>query len=233
MILRKTLSPKDRVFTSYTEVGDLFICAIREYAYQGLPDISTRSIVWKLLLNVFPLNPTQWNRAHLRNLHTYTEFVDEFITIPNRKCGKENCILVPNPIDFSWKESKSFHSEDEEDHNNESKWSRDFGESETRESIWKDIERTYADYSFFHDHNRQVLARILFVFVNLNKSMNYVQGMNELLAPLLYVFAENERNAEVSMEVEADTFFAFNTLVSALQNLYIRNLDASSLGLWT
>lgn len=70
------------------------------------------------------------------------------------------------------------------------------------------------------------------MFVNLNKSMNYVQGMNELLAPLLYVFAENERNAEVSMEVEADTFFAFNTLVSALQNLYIRNLDASSLGLW-
>lgn len=235
------LSPKERIFTSYSDVTDLFICPIREYAYQGLPDPATRSIVWKLLLNVFPLNPTQWNRKHLKNLQTYTEFVNDFIVIPNRNCGRENCNLVPNPIDLSWKDDdhhrsgaeteNESESETDPEKMNESKWSRTFGYSDMREAIWKDVERTYADYPFFHEHNRQVLARLLFVYVNLNKCVNYVQGMNELMAPLLYVFAEDVLDREVSMEVEADTFFAFNTLASELQNLYIKHMDSTSLGL--
>lgn len=238
MIFRDMLSPKERIFTSYSDMTDLFICPIREYAYQGLPDPETRAIVWKLLLNVLPLNPTQWNRKHLKNLQTYTDFVNDFVVTPNRNCGKENCNLVPNPIDLSWKEDDHHsggESEDESsvnpDQKNESKWSRDFGYSDMREAIWKDVERTYADYPFFHEHNRQVLARLLFVYVNLNKCVNYVQGMNELMAPLLYVFAENDLDREVSMEVEADTFFAFNTLASELQNLYIKHMDSTSLGL--
>ena len=50
-------------------------------------------------------------------------------------------------------------------------------------------------------------------------------------SPLLYVFAEDALDREVSMEVEADTFFAFNTLASELQNLYIKHMDSTSLGL--
>ena len=239
MIFRDMLSPKERIFTSYSDVSDLFICPIREYAYQGLPDAPTRSIVWKLLLNVFPLNPTQWNRKHLKNLQIYTDLVNDFIVTPNRNCGKENCNLVPNPIDLTWKDNaqpqcgvgSEAESETEPEKANESKWSQKFGYSEMREAIWKDVERTYADYPFFHKHNRQVLARLLFVYVILNKSVNYVQGMNELMAPLLYVFAEDALDREVSMEVEADTFFAFNTLASELQNLYIKHMDSTTLGL--
>ena len=33
---------------------------------------------------------------------------------------------------------------------------------------------------------------MLFVFGKLNRGVQYVQGMNELVAPLLYVFAESE-----------------------------------------
>ena len=36
---------------------------------------------------------------------------------------------------------------------------------------------------------------------------------------------------EVSIEVEADTFFAFNILISECRDLFIRQMDSSSTGL--
>jgi len=61
-----------------------------------------------------------------------------------------------------------------------------------REIIWKDTLRTYSDIAFFNSYNKEVIARMLFVFGKLNRGVQYVQGMNELVAPLLYVFAESE-----------------------------------------
>jgi hypothetical protein len=37
--------------------------------------------------------------------------------------------------------------------------------------------------------HHDVLSRILFLFAKLNPGIRYVQGMNELLAPIYYVFA--------------------------------------------
>ena len=36
--------------------------------------------------------------------------------------------------------------------------------------------------------NQEALKRILFIFAKLNPGIRYVQGMNEVLAPLYYVF---------------------------------------------
>ena len=47
-------------------------------------------------------------------------------------------------------------------------------------------------FAFFNSYNKEVIARMLFVFGKLNRGVQYVQGMNELVAPLLYVFAESE-----------------------------------------
>ena len=38
-------------------------------------------------------------------------------------------------------------------------------------------------------------------------------------------------DCEVSMSVEADTFFAFNTLLSETRDLFIRQMDSSTVGL--
>lgn len=35
----------------------------------------------------------------------------------------------------------------------------------------------------------QAMCRVLFIYAKLNPGIKYVQGMNELLAPLYYVFA--------------------------------------------
>ncbi len=39
-----------------------------------------------------------------------------------------------------------------------------------------------------------VLARILLLYAKLNRGVRYVQGMNELLAPLYYLFAQDPLN---------------------------------------
>jgi hypothetical protein len=53
-----------------------------------------------------------------------------------------------------------------------------------------------------------VLARILFVYAKLNPIIKYVQGMNEILAPIYFVFA-NDPSSDFSEYAEADAFYCF------------------------
>lgn len=54
------------------------------------------------------------------------------------------------------------------------------------------------------------MTRILFVFARLNPKVAYVQGMNELLAPIFYLVNSGERQ---SIQ-EATCFFMFNNVMS-------------------
>ena len=230
--LRDVESP-DYALTPIFRNGPIFESDIRIYAFNGLPDQKTRSNVWKMLLRSYPYQPSKWEEARKTNVDQYSVFANEFIFSKNKELGKEDCKELPNPIDASWKRSADYNPA-EDDGTNECKWSREFGDTEMREIIWKDTNRTYSDIPFFNTHNRQVLARLLYIFGKLNKGVQYVQGMNELLAPLLYVFAEAEGQleGEVSEEVEADTFFAFLNLMSETRDLFIKQMDSSTQGMY-
>ena len=58
--------------------------------------------------------------------------------------------------------------------------------------IWKDVKRTNTQYAFFSRERdpsiADTLERVLFLFAKLNPGVRYVQGMNEVLAPILYCF---------------------------------------------
>ena len=179
----------DRCLTPLFRNGPIFECEVREVCFNGLSDPCIRSYLWNMLLRCYPFQPSQWERAKEMNKVNYLQFVDEFIVNRNRRCGKENNMILPNPIDSSWKRQETTETIGI---NNESQWSRDFGDSEIRGIIWKDTERTHSDVPFFNRYNRNVLARILYVMSQLNRGVEYVQGMNELLAPLLYAFGRAE-----------------------------------------
>jgi hypothetical protein len=55
------------------------------------------------------------------------------------------------------------------------------------------------------------LGRSLFIFAKLNPGIKYVQGMNEVLAPLLYIFRTDpdEKNAVSRAEYRNPFFFSF------------------------
>ncbi|CAE7556870.1 Tbc1d13 [Symbiodinium pilosum] len=67
-----------------------------------------------------------------------------------------------------------------------------------------------------------VLARILLLYAKLNRGVRYVQGMNELCAPLYYLFAQDPLNFQYA---EADTFFCFSLLMSDMRDTFVKTMD--------
>jgi len=72
-------------------------------------------------------------------------------------------------------------------------WNSFYGDSDMKDLINKDIERTYQDMEFFLEKPIQLmLSNILFVWAKQNPDLSYRQGMNELVAVITYIcFIEN------------------------------------------
>ncbi|CAB3399689.1 unnamed protein product [Caenorhabditis bovis] len=79
----------------------------------------------------------------------------------------------------------------------------------------------------FHWH---IVERILFIYAKLNPGVQYVQGMNELVAPIYYVLA-TDSDEEWAAFAEADTFFCFQQLMSEVKDNFIKTLDDSVCGI--
>ncbi|CAL2050842.1 unnamed protein product [Caenorhabditis brenneri] len=93
--------------------------------------------------------------------------------------------------------------------------------------VAKSQDENQAPNSEFHWH---IVERILFIYAKLNPGVQYVQGMNELVAPIYYVFA-NDSDEEWAAYAEADTFFCFQQLMSEVKDNFIKTLDDSICGI--
>ncbi|KAI9299721.1 rab-GTPase-TBC domain-containing protein, partial [Cunninghamella echinulata] len=82
------------------------------------------------------------------------------------------------------------------------------------------------DDDHVQDYHWEVIERILFMYAKLNPGIGYVQGMNEILAPIYYVFA-NDTSTHLAGQVhaEADTFFSFSILMGEVRDHFVRSLD--------
>ncbi|MFH4979887.1 hypothetical protein AB6A40_006596 [Gnathostoma spinigerum] len=76
----------------------------------------------------------------------------------------------------------------------------------------------------------QVVERVLFIYSKLNPGVHYVQGMNELVGPIYYVFA-NDSDTTWAEFAEADTYYCFQQLMSEIKDNFIRTLDKSNCGI--
>lgn len=100
---------------------------------------------------------------------------------------------------------------------------------------------TYQDYrlvytkgrdknNFFENETHSdVIERIIYIYCKLNKQVGYVQGMNELIAPIYYCFSIDNT---VSLEnVEADTFWCFTFLMKDVKKIFLKESDNSEGGI--
>lgn len=73
-----------------------------------------------------------------------------------------------------------------------------------------------------------IMSRILFVYSKLNPSIKYVQGMNEILAPIYYLV-----NGHKSIEEQEESccFLMLNNAMSTIIELHIKDLDESETGI--
>lgn len=72
------------------------------------------------------------------------------------------------------------------------------------------------------------MTRILYIYAKLNPKIQYVQGMNEILAPIFYLV--NVAKPAQTIE-EASCFFMFNNAICDVIELHIKDLDKSKNGI--
>jgi hypothetical protein len=74
-----------------------------------------------------------------------------------------------------------------------------------------------------------IMTRILYVYARLNPKVQYVQGMNEILAPIFYLLNITK---PVAVLEEAACFFLFNNAIADIIELHIKDLDRSHNGIY-
>lgn len=92
---------------------------------------------------------------------------------------------------------------------------RDYGDHSGRRSMEAGrvmANRTSLDEEDVEDLHWESIERILFIYAKLNPGVSYVQGMNELLAPLYFVLA-NDEDEEHRAHSEADCFYCFTAMM--------------------
>ena len=74
------------------------------------------------------------------------------------------------------------------------------------------------------------MSRILYIYARFNPKIEYVQGMNEILAPIFYLV--NAGRAVGAPIDEAACFFMFNNAITDIMELHIKDLDKSENGIY-
>lgn len=94
----------------------------------------------------------------------------------------------------------------------------------------KKLPPEYATLSNGEEAHWEVIERMLFIYAKLNPGIKYVQGMNEVLGPLYYAFA-NDPDREWQECAEPDAFFCFTNLMAEIRDHFITVMDAAECGI--
>lgn len=97
--------------------------------------------------------------------------------------------------------------------------------------INKDLPRTRFDCDFYANdqNNYEKLRRILFFYANEHRDVNYIQGMNEIIAIIFYIFSKDDNPFNEKYK-ESDAYFTFEKLMEQVKDIFMmENIDYSQL----
>jgi len=77
------------------------------------------------------------------------------------------------------------------------------------------------------DLHWEVIQRILFIYARLNPVVGYVQGMNCLLAPMYWLFA-NDNDPVNQANAEADAFYCLSALMADTRDHFLDSMDGDN-----
>ena len=229
------------------EVVDL--ARLRQCLAEGVPDEATiiREYVWKLVLGYLPPERSKWQSAVEKQRSTYFGLVEMFLSAERypdypiqlrrghpRYQELEEDYLLWEQIE---KDTARTHAEFSFFVKESPPILLPFLTSARREKfklIYGEDEEAYRGFMGSREEQRRTyrydyMTRILFVWAKLNPRVQYVQGMNEILAPLFYLV--NGGRAAGAMD-EAACFFMFNAAISDTLELHIKDLDRDEQGIY-
>uniref|UniRef100_A0A1I7US37 TBC1 domain family member 13 n=1 Tax=Caenorhabditis tropicalis TaxID=1561998 RepID=A0A1I7US37_9PELO len=223
----------------------------------GVPE-SLRPLAWRLLLHYLPLERENWQSFLADQRNNYDQMIEQIIVEPgtaaqeeahNQDSDHDNKVLsqIDKDVRRLYPEIQFFQLLSKFPHPHRMKYplsrrvlnhqelnSQEFGANRdgivgcVKTNLAKgNQDENQAPNSEFHWH---IVERILFIYAKLNPGVQYVQGMNELVAPIYYVFA-NDADEEWAAYAEADTFFCFQQLMSEVKDNFIKTLDDSICGI--
>ncbi|CAD5214538.1 unnamed protein product [Bursaphelenchus okinawaensis] len=165
---------------------------LRNHCFAGhLRDSNLRSVVWRVLLKVLPYERLEWRRILNDRRADYTELKRRLNTNPRAEVFMDDPNLN-NPLSQK----------------DENPWNQFFIDEGLRDSIQKDVDRTFPELQFFQSHTtKRIMSDILFVYSKQNSHVSYRQGMHEILAPILFVIYFDHRSFEHLSEQNALTGF--------------------------
>lgn len=136
----------------------------------------------QLLLGYLPAERSAWAATLASQRQLYSEWKAELMVDPSKRPADP--LGGPAPVAPDAHPLTSAAN---------SPWSAFFQNEELFHEIQKDVSRTLPDYGFYAsetpsgDAHRTAILQVLFVYAKLNPGIRYVQGMNELLAPLFFL----------------------------------------------
>ncbi|KAE8713925.1 phospholipase D alpha 1-like [Hibiscus syriacus] len=210
----------------------------------GLPDGGNlRPTVWKLLLGYLPPSRDLWEKELIENRQKYAKLKEELLLTPSELARIKEEALHSNEhnnADSGTDGPLIRHEISHEDHplslGKASVWHQYFEHIDIAEQIDRDLQRTHPEMKFFSGESsfsrrhRESMRNILLLFSKLNPAIRYVQGMNEVLAPIYYVFS-TDTDVQNASNAEADSFACFVLLLSDSVDHFCEQLDNSSVGI--
>ena len=175
---------------------------LKQIIKNGIPNElpCLRAMLWKSLVGYLPIGDlSQWKKTTCENFQKYRLLKKEFRDFPN------------NIIDES--------------------------DQKLLVQINKDLPRTRPEVSFFkekskiskNETNYDVLRRILYFYAKKHKDVGYVQGMNEIVAIIYYIYTLDE-NPYIKNFVESDTYYSFELLIEEIKPIFfMSNINYSQL----
>ena len=229
------------------KVLEIDLNVVRSLCADGIPDEAPalRAALWKLLLGFLPCDAFRWDSAVASSRADYQTFLQELLselpadlaqgaseerpgTWPS-DIDEDHVVPLSEVLDQIRKDVLRTRPEMDFFCRTLAPSSQSLGLEEQRSSF-NPSEVTQAVTSRDPEcidvvnpkSHYDVLARILLLYAKLNRGVRYVQGMNELLAPLYYLFAQDPLNGH---HAEADTFFCFSLLMSDMRDAFVKTMD--------
>ena len=255
-IVKKSVQCSKATIDLTTKVLDALIAPDKEelitLSENGLPDDlpELRSLVWKINLGYLSYNTLEWDkflvskRLAYQNYRTFVFnnlekelelFKDYDKMTPEQKkdLDKKTHKLILEEI---CKDTNRTHTEmnffvKPIDNTNS------FSEKQVMELFENKRNCTLKNLNYTYKINivlthADVISRILFIYSKFEPEVSYVQGMNEILAPIYYCFSfDRNSDSEPFDDVEADVFWCFYNLMSVLRELFNKYEDNHSTGI--
>lgn len=187
-----------------------------ELCNSGALELEHRPLAWRILLNYLESEPSSWRSTLVAHRAAYNGFLHDILM-----CGSHES---PDPF-LSVDEIRE--RVDNEDQSILNLIVSDVKRTRTAMHFFMNPEADCAE-SELPNHHQTALVRMLFLFSKLHPGTKYVQGMNEIIAPIYYCFAEDSNEV---WHAEVDCFFCFTSLLARLQAWFSPELDQSEEGI--